>query len=74
MCTICLQYLLLRIFAGFGKILPGTFSGISEEVAGYPLDIVKTRMQVQVKPENTYTVLKNIIKNEGVSTKDIGVL
>jgi hypothetical protein len=60
---------LTRAVASFGKAgISGTFAGMSEEIAGYPLDLVKTRMQVHPESamQGTFAVLKNIIKHEGV--------
>ena len=59
-----------RAVASVGKSgISGTLAGMSEEVAGYPLDIVKTRMQVHehAAKQGAFTVLKNIVKHEGVS-------
>lgn len=54
----------------FGKSgISGTLAGMSEEFAGYPLDIVKTRMQVHAHAASrgTFGVMKDIIAHEGVS-------
>ncbi|KAL0482011.1 mitochondrial substrate carrier family protein Y [Acrasis kona] len=58
-----------RAVMSIGKSgISGTLAGMSEEFAGYPLDIVKTRMQVdaQAAKRGTFGVMKDIITQDGV--------
>eukprot|EP01027_Heterolobosea_sp_BB2_P014064 GEZU01020237.1.p1 GENE.GEZU01020237.1~~GEZU01020237.1.p1 ORF type:complete len:388 (+),score=89.13 GEZU01020237.1:47-1165(+) len=56
----------IRAIASIGRSgIAGTMAGMSEEVAGYPLDIVKTRMQVAAHNQGTISVIKHIIQTEG---------
>jgi len=59
---------LTRVVASIGKSgISGTLAGMSEEVAGYPLDIVSTRMKIhrEAAKQGTFSVMKNIVKHEG---------
>lgn len=43
----------------------GTFAGIAEETASYPLDLVKTRMQVHAESVSAFHVLRQTVRNDG---------
>jgi solute carrier family 25 carnitine/acylcarnitine transporter 20/29 len=45
----------------------GTFAGMAEETASYPLDLVKTRMQVHAESVSAIHVLRQTVKSDGVA-------
>mmetsp|Transcript_27405 Transcript_27405/g.44578 ORF Transcript_27405/g.44578 Transcript_27405/m.44578 type:complete len:331 (-) Transcript_27405:144-1136(-) len=56
-----------RGVAGLYRALPGTLSGLAEETAGYPLDLIKTRMQVATEHVSAFDVLRDTVKKQGLS-------
>ncbi|GAM28899.1 hypothetical protein SAMD00019534_120750, partial [Acytostelium subglobosum LB1] len=58
---------LTRILAGMSRGgIAGSFSGMAEETAGYPLDLIKTRIQVHANPNVSFiNVFKELIQKEG---------
>lgn len=45
----------------------GTFAGIAEETASYPLDLVKTKMQVHAESVSAIHVLRHTVRNDGLA-------
>ena len=49
------------------NLLAGAIAGVSEILLMYPLDVIKTRQQLQVgSSTGMISAFKNLIKNEGV--------
>ncbi|EFA75113.1 mitochondrial substrate carrier family protein [Heterostelium album PN500] len=47
--------------------IAGSFSGMAEETAGYPLELVKTRLQVHSNPNISFlNVVREVYQKEGV--------
>ena len=59
------------------SFLAGAIAGVSEIIATYPLDVVKTRLQIQVGNSEYKSIgdcFRKIIKNEGLGTLYRGIL
>lgn len=63
-----LSRVLTRAVLGVGRgSIAGTLSGMAEETAGYPLDLVKTRMQAHGDhPTGAMGILRETLQKEGV--------
>jgi len=57
------------------QFLAGAIAGVSEILCMYPLDVVKTRFQLQTgKSQSIFGAFSSIIKNEGFSTLYRGII
>ncbi|KAI5637809.1 mitochondrial carrier protein domain-containing protein [Phthorimaea operculella] len=50
------------------KVTYGTLAGMVASAVGHPLDVVKTRIQVNLHPYTTYTMARRIVRLQGVRT------
>ncbi|KAJ2940394.1 hypothetical protein O0L34_g73 [Tuta absoluta] len=48
------------------KVMHGTFAGMVASALVHPLDVVKTRIQVNLHPYTTFTMLRRIVRLQGV--------
>lgn len=48
-------------------ILAGTISGVAQVLVGQPFDITKVRLQTAPGNSTAYDVIKNLVKNEGLT-------
>eukprot|EP00128_Syssomonas_multiformis_P014924 Colp12_sorted_trinity150504_noHs@32407 len=57
---------LTRVLTSFGRAgIAGSISGMAEETAGFPLDLVKTRMQVQSGNVSAFGIIRETIRQDG---------
>lgn len=59
------------------SLLAGAIAGVSEILTMYPLDVVKTRFQIQVGNAEYSSILdcfRKMIKNEGIGSLYRGIL
>eukprot|EP00735_Rhodelphis_limneticus_P007754 TRINITY_DN20374_c0_g1::TRINITY_DN20374_c0_g1_i1::g.8432::m.8432 TRINITY_DN20374_c0_g1::TRINITY_DN20374_c0_g1_i1::g.8432 ORF type:complete len:364 (+),score=46.20,sp/Q86HN8/MCFY_DICDI/36.39/1e-62,Mito_carr/PF00153.22/5.6e+02,Mito_carr/PF00153.22/2.8e-19,Mito_carr/PF00153.22/1.6e-21,Mito_carr/PF00153.22/1.6e-24,Acyl-CoA_dh_1/PF00441.19/1.6e+02,Acyl-CoA_dh_1/PF00441.19/1.7,Acyl-CoA_dh_1/PF00441.19/2e+03 TRINITY_DN20374_c0_g1_i1:84-1175(+) len=56
-----------RVVVGVGRgTIAGSVAGMAEETTGYPLDLVKTRMQVATTHASAIQVFRELLKHEGI--------
>lgn len=54
-------------WGAFGKdLVAGTIGGVAGIVAGYPLDTIKTRMQTGSAGQSPMSMVRNVMKTEGI--------